>query len=66
MKLTRRRRIRILVKPTRLTEAHTLNELRDPQTAAHAEMVRLIGGFALLASTRGKDAIRPESENTSP
>jgi hypothetical protein len=42
MKLTRRQRIRTLVRITRLTEAHTLEELRDPQTAAHAEIFGLI------------------------
>jgi hypothetical protein len=39
MKLTRRQRIRTLVKLARLTEAHTLTELGDPHTAAHAEMI---------------------------
>jgi hypothetical protein len=47
MKLTRRQRIRTLVKLTRLTDAHTLNELRDPHTAAHAELHRLIRGLSM-------------------
>jgi hypothetical protein len=42
MKLTRRQRIRTLVRLTRLTETHTLDELRDPHAAAHAEMLGLI------------------------
>jgi hypothetical protein len=42
MKLTRRQRIRTLVRLTGLTERHTLEELRDPRTAAHAEMFGLI------------------------
>jgi hypothetical protein len=46
LKLTRRQRIRTLVKLTRLTGAHTLDELRDPHTAAHAEMLGLIRGLS--------------------
>jgi hypothetical protein len=46
MKLTRRQRIRTLVKLTQLTEVYTTNELRDPHTAAHAELHRLIGGLS--------------------
>jgi hypothetical protein len=44
--LTRRQRIRTLVKLTRLTEAHTLDELRDPHAPAHAEMLGLIRGLS--------------------
>lgn len=43
LKLTRRQRIRSLVKLGHLTDAHTLDELRDRNTAAHQELVRLIG-----------------------
>jgi hypothetical protein len=46
MQLTRRQRIRTLVKLTRLTEAHTLDELRDPHASAHAEMLGLIRGLS--------------------
>jgi hypothetical protein len=46
LKLNRRQRIRSLVKLSRLTEAHTLDELRDRNTAAHAEMIDLIAGLA--------------------
>jgi hypothetical protein len=38
VKLMRRRRIRTLVKLTRLTDVHSIEELRDPHTAAHATM----------------------------
>jgi hypothetical protein len=55
VKLVRRQRIRALVKLTRLTEAHTLNELRDPQTAAHATMVELISKLSMRASNWKKD-----------
>ena len=47
LKLTRRQRIRTLVKLGRLTETHPLEELRDANTPAHAEMVGLIGGLAM-------------------
>jgi len=43
LKLTRRQRIRSLVKLGHLTDAHTLDELRDRNTTAHQELVRLIG-----------------------
>jgi hypothetical protein len=43
LKLTRRQRIRSLVKVGHLTDEHTLDELQDPNTAAHQELVRLIG-----------------------
>jgi hypothetical protein len=47
LKLTRRQRIRTLVKLSRLTEAHTVDELRDRNTAAHAEFIGLIRGLAM-------------------
>jgi hypothetical protein len=61
MKLAPRQRIRTLVKLTRLTEAHTLNELGDPYAAAHVKMLGLIGELTMPAPTRDKDAIQPES-----
>jgi hypothetical protein len=47
LKLTRRQRIRTLVKVSRLTEAHTVDELRDQNSAAHTELLGLIGGLAM-------------------
>ena len=47
LKLSRRQRIRTLVRLSRLTEAHTLDELRDRNTAAHLEMIGLISGLAM-------------------
>jgi hypothetical protein len=47
LKLTRRQRIRTLVKLSRLTEAHTVDELRDRNSAAHTELLGLIGGLAM-------------------
>jgi hypothetical protein len=46
LKLTRRQRIRALVKLNHLTDAHTLDELRDRNTAAHAELFDLITKLA--------------------
>jgi hypothetical protein len=51
LKLNRRQRIRSLVKLSRLTEAHTLDELRDRNTAANAEMIDLIAGLATRKAT---------------
>ena len=36
-----------LVRLSRLTEAHTLDELRDRNTPAHMEMIGLISGLAM-------------------
>lgn len=47
LKLTRRQRIRTLVRLSRLTETHTLDELRDRNTPAHMEMIGLISGLAM-------------------
>jgi hypothetical protein len=47
LKLTRRQRIRTLVKLSRLTEAHAVDELRDQNSAAHTELIGLIGGLAM-------------------
>ena len=46
LQLTRRQRIRTLAKLGQLADAHTVNELRDPATAAHAEMIGLVRGLA--------------------
>jgi hypothetical protein len=46
MKLIRRQRIRALVKLGRLTETHTLDELRDRNTPAHLEMIDLLTQLA--------------------
>jgi hypothetical protein len=46
LKLSRRQRVRTLVKLSRLTEAHTLDELRDRNTAAHLEMIDLLTKMA--------------------
>ena len=46
LKLQRRQRVRALVKLGRLTESHSLDELRDRNTAAHMEMIDLITKLA--------------------
>jgi hypothetical protein len=45
LRQTRRQRIRTLVNLSRLTDAHSLDELQNPDTAAHRELVSLIGGL---------------------
>jgi hypothetical protein len=47
LKLSRRQRVRALVKLSRLTEAHTLDELGDRSTTAHMEMIDLITKLAM-------------------
>jgi hypothetical protein len=51
LKLTRRQRVGTLVKLSRLTDAHGIAELRNPNTAAHAEMVGLIGALGMRRSS---------------
>jgi hypothetical protein len=45
LNLTYRQRIRTLVGLSFLTDAHTLDELQDPNSAAHRELVSLIAGL---------------------
>jgi hypothetical protein len=54
LKLSRRQRVRALVKLGRLTEQHTLDELGDRNTAAHREMIDLITKLATKKSPSGK------------
>jgi hypothetical protein len=49
-KLTRRQRIRLLTRLSRLTEAHDLAEFRDATTPAHAELVEIITHLAAAPS----------------
>ena len=46
LKLTRRQRVRKLVELDRLTAAHGVAQISDPNSAAHAEMVGLIKDLA--------------------
>lgn len=46
LKLNRRQRIRDLIKLGRLTDAHTVKELEDINSTAHAELVRVIREMA--------------------
>ncbi len=46
LKLTRRQRVRKLVELDRLTAAHGVAQISDPNSAAHAEMVGLIKALA--------------------
>jgi hypothetical protein len=54
LKLSRRQRVRALVKLSRLTEQHTLDELGDRNTAAHREMIGLITKLATKKSPSRK------------
>jgi hypothetical protein len=45
-KLTRRQRIRLLTRLSRLTEAHDVAEFRDASTPAHAELVEIVTRLA--------------------
>ena len=56
LKLTRRQRIRTLVKLSRLVESHTLEELRDRTSSAHREMIELITQLANPASSAEHEA----------
>jgi len=46
LKSTRRERIRLAVRLTRLTEANSIETLSDPATAPHAELVGILRGMA--------------------
>jgi len=46
LKSTRRARIRLLVRLSRLVEAHSIDALRDPKTAPHAELVAILQDLA--------------------
>ena len=54
LKLTRRQRVRALVELNRLTEAHGVSQLSNPNTAAHAKMVSLIKGLAAQQARAGQ------------
>ena len=45
-KLTRRQRIRLLTRLSRLTEANSIEAFSDPRSAAHAELVQIIRALA--------------------
>ena len=45
LKTTRRERIRSLISLSRLTDAHTANELADPKTSAHWQLVAILNGL---------------------
>jgi hypothetical protein len=46
LKLTRRARIRLLARLSRLADAHSIDVLRDPKTAPHAELVAILRSLA--------------------
>jgi hypothetical protein len=46
LKLNRRQRVRALVQISRITEAHSLEELRDPGSAAHRKFFAIVTALA--------------------
>lgn len=46
LQLNRRQRMRELLRLSRLADAHTRNELRDPTSIAHRELVDIVGRLA--------------------
>jgi hypothetical protein len=46
LKSTRRARIRLLTRLSRLADAHSIEVLWDPKTAAHAELAEILRGLA--------------------
>ena len=46
LKSTRRARIRMLTRLSRLTDAHPITELEDPQSAPHRELVTILRSLA--------------------
>jgi hypothetical protein len=46
LQMTRRQRIRELVRLSRLADANTIDAFRDPGTAAHRELVGIVGRLA--------------------
>lgn len=59
LKLTRRERIRTLVKLGRLTDAYDSDQLSDRTTAAHAEMIGLLRGLAKPRRATAASAVSP-------
>jgi hypothetical protein len=47
LKSTRRERIRLLVRLSRLTKAHSIEALRDTRTAPHTELVSILRSMAM-------------------
>ena len=56
LKQTRRQRIRTLTKLSRLADAYTTDELADPATAAHTQMIGLIRSLGNTGTSRSLPA----------
>ena len=46
LKSTRRERIRLVIRLSRLAEAHSIEVLRDPATSPHTELISILRGMA--------------------
>jgi hypothetical protein len=53
LSLTRRQRFRQMVRLHHLTDEHTIEELRDPNTAAHREMIAIVRRLTLEKPLKG-------------
>jgi hypothetical protein len=49
LQLNRRQRARELLRLSRLMDAHSLAEFRDPTSLPHQEMINIVGGLARKA-----------------
>ena len=52
LQLNRRQRIRELLRLSRLTDQHSLDEFRDPTNPAHRQLIDILQGLARLSPTR--------------
>jgi hypothetical protein len=46
LQLNRRQRVRELARPSRLADAHSVDEFRDPTSAAHNQLVQIVRRLA--------------------
>lgn len=52
LQLSRRQRFRELLRLSRLTDAHSVAEFRDPTNPAHQELIDILQGLAQMSPTR--------------
>ena len=52
LQLNRRQRIRELVRLSRLADAHTVDEFRDPNSVAHQELIDIVRALAVAPPPR--------------
>jgi hypothetical protein len=52
LQLNRRQRLRELLRLSRLTDAHSVDEFRDPTNPAHRQLIDILQGLARMSPTR--------------